>query len=88
MTTLTIDYLSIEKAQVFFSSEYSSFRASFQVDENKDVWMDGAIEHEYNRIDVTVYNNAVVYVTDDIVLDVKLTDDICREVAKLIEKEI
>lgn len=88
MTTLTIDYLSIENNQVFFSSEYSRFRASFQIDENKDVWMDGAIEHVYNRVDVTVYNNAVVYVTDDIILDVKLTDDLCHEVAKLIEKEI
>ena len=91
----TIDYVSKENWQVFFSSEYSSFRASFSVEEVRDFYMSGEKETIYKRLDVTVRNQAVVFVytdgeddSNDVVLDCYLTDDMCRELARLIEKEI
>lgn len=94
MAKLTIDYASKENLTVYFSSEMSSFKAFFSVDEYKDVSMNGAIETPVIDVCVTVSPNAYVVLdsdgTDDgeILLDVRLTDDMCRELARLIEKEI
>lgn len=94
MAKLTIDYASKENLTVYFSSAMSSFKAFFSVDEYKDVSMNGEIETPFIDVCVTVNPNAHVVLdsdgTDDseFLLDVRLTDDMCRELARLIEKEI
>ena len=94
MAKLTIDYASKENLTVFFSSAMSSFKAFFSVDEYKDVSMNGVIEIPIIDVCVTVSPNAHVVLDSDgtedseFLLDVRLTDDMCREVAALIENEI
>lgn len=94
MAKLTIDYASKENLTVFFSSAMSSFKAFFVINYYDDVALDGAIEYNKVETDVIVSPNAHVVLdsdgTDDseFLLDVRLTDDMCRELARLIEKEI
>ena len=89
-----IDKLDKENNIVFFSSPMSSFSSSYSFYESDDVSMDGEIETQITAICVMVRNMSSVYIdtdgTDggDIILDVMLTDKMCREVAALIEKEI
>ena len=89
-----IDHLDLDNHQVCFSSPMSSFRASYQAHEYKDVALNGELETPITGIDVTVRNQCHVFVdTDgtkdgDIVLDTMLTDDMCREVANLVSNEL
>ena len=90
----TIDYVSKENGVVWFSSAMSSFKAYFKTEEYDDVSMSDAIETPIIDVDVTVSPNALCVLdsngNDDseILLAVFLTDDMCRELARLIKKEI
>lgn len=95
MSMFTIDYLSKENGQVFFSSEYSHFRADCRIEEYKDVSMNGEIETPIIDYCVRVRNQAAVFVlidsedeSNDVVLDCRLSDEMCRELERLIEKEL
>jgi hypothetical protein len=94
MPMFALDNLDCENNQVYFSSEMSSFRTEYSVYEYDDVMLDGELETPITLIDVIVRNQCHVFIeTDgteggDIVLDCRLTDFMCREVAKLIEKEL
>lgn len=94
MSMFTLDDLDCENNQVYFSSLMSSFRTSYSVCEYDDVSMNGEIETPIKIVDVVVRNQCHVFIeTDgteggDVVLDCRLTDDMCREVAKLVEQEL
>lgn len=94
MPMFTLDNLDCENNQVYFSSEMSSFRSEYSYYEYDDVSMNGEIETPIKIIDVVVRNQCHVFVeTDgteggDIVLDSRLSDDMCRQVAKLVKQEL
>ena len=94
MPMFTLDNLDCENNQVYFSSEMSSFRSEYSVCEYDDVVLDGEIETPIKDFDVIVRNQCHLFVetdgTDggDVVLDCRLTDDMCREVAKLVKQEL
>lgn len=94
MPMFKLDDLDCENNQVYFSSEMSSFRTEYSVYEYDDVSMNGEIETPIKIIDVVVRNQCHVFVeTDgteggDVVLDSRLSDDMCHQVAKLVKQEL
>lgn len=91
---MNIGHLDNVEGIVYFSTNYSSFKAFYDVETFKDVSMNGEIETVFDNFDVTVSPNAYVIVDTDgtnsgeELLSIRLSPATCGKVARMIEKEL